>query len=177
LSEQPRAETILGETGIQRLHRCIEKESITTVNKETIEAIIRKATVCRLGMLDGNTPYIVPLCFGYRDNTLYFHGSMKSRKAELVNKHPKVCFEFDILAEPISALDPCDWNMRYQSVVGFGKACVVEAAGEKRRALEIITAQYAKGSYSFTEPKLKATMVIKVTIDTMTGKQSGFDAQ
>ena len=145
------------------------------MNKENIEAIIRKAIVCRLGMLDGDTPYIVPLCFGYRDGILYFHGSMKSRKAELIQKHPKVCFEIDILTEPISALDPCDWDMRYQSVVGFGKACVVEAVEEKKQALEIITAQYAKGSHSFTEPKLKATMVIKLTIETMTGKQSGFD--
>lgn len=147
------------------------------MKKENIEAIIRKATVCRLGMLDGDTPYIVPLCFGYRDDTLYFHGSMKSRKAELIRKHPKVCFEFDILAEPISAPDPCDWDMRYQSVVGFGNASVVEAVDEKRQALEIITTQYAKGSHSFTELKLKTTMVIKVTIETLTGRQSGFDQQ
>ena len=147
------------------------------MNKENIEAIIRKATVCRLGMLDGDTPYIVPLCFGYRDNTLYFHGPMKSRKVELIQKHPKVCFEFDILAEPLSANDPCGWDMRYQSVVGFGRAFVVETIEEKRQALEIITAQYTKGSYSFTEPKLKATAVIKVAIETMTGRQSGFDPQ
>ena len=147
------------------------------MNKETIEAIIRKASVCRLGMIDGDAPYIVPLCFGYRDSTLYFHGSMKSRKVELIKKHPKVCFEFDILAEPISALDPCDWDMRYQSVVGFGRACLVESVQEKRQALKIITAQYTKGSHSFSEPKLKATAAIKVTIDTMTGKQSGFDQQ
>ncbi|MCB2148945.1 MAG: pyridoxamine 5'-phosphate oxidase family protein [Deltaproteobacteria bacterium] len=145
------------------------------MEKENIEAIIRKASVCRLGMLDGDAPYIVPLCFGYRDNTLYFHGSMKSRKAELIQKHPTVCFEFDILAEPVSAPDPCDWDMRYQSVVGFGRASVVEAVEEKRQALEIITAQYAKGSPSFSEPTLKATAVIKVAIESMTGKQSGFD--
>jgi len=145
------------------------------VEKENIEAIIRKASVCRLGMLDGDTPYIVPLCFGYRDNTLYFHGSIKSRKAELIQKHPKVCFEFDILAEPVPAPDPCSWDMRYQSVVGFGNASVVESTEEKRRALEIIATQYAKGSPSFSEPKLKATAVIKVAIETMTGKQSGFD--
>ena len=145
------------------------------MEKENIEAIIRKASVCRLGMLDGDTPYIVPLCFGYRDNTLYFHGSIKSRKAELIQKHPKVCFEFDILAEPVPAQDPCNWDMRYQSVVGFGHASVVESTEEKRRALEIIATQYAKGSPSFSEPKLKATAVIKVVIETMTGKQSGFD--
>jgi len=147
------------------------------VEKENIEAIIRKATVCRLGMLDGDTPYIVPLCFGYLDDTLYFHGSVKSRKAELIRKHPKVCFEFDILAEPMSAPDPCDWDMRYQSVIGFGVASVVEAAGEKRQALEIITAQYTKGTHTFAEQTLKATTVIKVAIERMTGRQSGFDPQ
>ena len=147
------------------------------MKKENIEAIIRKASVCRLGMIDGDAPYIVPLCFGYQDNTLYFHGSMTRRKVEMIQKHPKVCFEFYILAEPISALDPCDWDMRYQSVFGFGRACLGESAADMRQALEIITAQYAKGTHSFAEPKLKATAVIKVAIGIMTGKQSGFDPQ
>ena len=146
------------------------------MNKENIEAIIHKASVCRLGMLDGDTPYIVPLCFGYRDDTLYFHGSIKSRKYKLIQKHPKVCFEFDILAEPISALDPCDWDMRYQSVVGFGKASLVDDTDEKRRALEIIVSQYTMESHAFTEQMLKATTVIKVAITSMTGKQSGFES-
>jgi hypothetical protein len=34
-----------------------------------------------------------------------------------------------------------------------------------------------KGSHVFTAPKLKATAVIQVTIETMTGRQSGFDPQ
>lgn len=147
------------------------------MRKEDIEAIIRKATVCRLGMLDGDYPYIVPLCFGYRDNTLYFHGSIKSRKYELIQKHPKVCFEFDILAEPLSAPEACDWDMRYQSVVGFGKASMVEETDEKRRAVAIIVSQYAQDSHAFTDQKLKGTAVIKVAIDTMTGRQSGFDKE
>jgi nitroimidazol reductase NimA-like FMN-containing flavoprotein (pyridoxamine 5'-phosphate oxidase superfamily) len=147
------------------------------VEKKDIEAILRKAAVCRLGMLDGETPTIVPLCFGYRDNTLYFHGSMKSRKIELIRKHPKVCFEIDILAQPIPAADPCQWNMRYQSVLGFGNAVIVEAAEEKRLALAIIAAHYAAGTHSFSDPMVKATAVIKVAIETMTGKQSGFGPQ
>ena len=31
---------------------------------------------------------------------LYFHGSLKSRKYDLIQNQPKVCFEFDILVEP-----------------------------------------------------------------------------
>ncbi len=41
-----------------------------------IEAIINKAVVCRLGIVNGNTPYVVPLCFGYHDNKLYFHSAL-----------------------------------------------------------------------------------------------------
>lgn len=145
------------------------------MEKKDIETIIRKATVCRLGMLDGDTPYIVPLCFGYQDNTLYFHGSVKSRKYALIQKHPKVGFEFDILAEPIPAPSPCDWDMRYQSVVGFGKASMVEGMDEKRQALEIIAEQYEKGNKTFQDNKVRATAVFKVAIASMTGKQSGFD--
>jgi len=96
-----------------------------------IEKIICRATVCRLGLLDGDTPYIVPLCFGYKDNTLYFHTSVKSRKIDLIDKHPKVCFEMDILAETIPAPTPCKWDMRYQSVIGFGNASMVEDEAEK----------------------------------------------
>jgi len=145
------------------------------MNKEAIEAIIRRARVCRLAMLDGNTPYIVPLCFGYREGVLYFHGALKSRKYELIEKHPKVCFEFDILAEALPAPEPCDWDMRYRSVVGFGEAVMVPESDQKRQALAIIAAQYAKGPPSFSDSNLRATAVFKVVITAMTGKQSGFD--
>jgi nitroimidazol reductase NimA-like FMN-containing flavoprotein (pyridoxamine 5'-phosphate oxidase superfamily) len=147
------------------------------MKKETIEAIIRKAAVCRLGILDGDTPTIVPLCFGYRDDTLYFHGAVKSGKYALIRNHPNVCFEFDILAEPVSAPDPCSWDMRYQSVVGFGEASMVEGMDAKRQALEIIAAQYDKGNKTFPDSKVRATAVFKVAVASMTGKQSGFDPE
>ena len=146
------------------------------MNKAAIEAIIRQASVCRLAMLDGDTPTIVPLCFGYRDGVLYFHGSPKSRKYLLMQTHPKVCFEFDILAEALPAPEPCNWDMRYRSVVGFGEAVMIEALDEKRRALETIAAQYAKEPQPFADKKVRATAVFKVVIASMTGRQSGFDS-
>ena len=150
---------------------------MTAMKKDAIETIIRQASVCRLAMLDGDTPYIVPLCFGYREGVLYFHGSLNSRKYALIEKHPKVCFEFDILAETIPAPAPCDWDMRYRSVVGFGEAFMITDFDEKRQALEIITAQYAKVAKPFSDNKIRATAVFKVVIASMTGKQSGFDPQ
>jgi nitroimidazol reductase NimA-like FMN-containing flavoprotein (pyridoxamine 5'-phosphate oxidase superfamily) len=139
-----------------------------------IIAIIEKANVCRLGMVDGNKPYIVPLCFGYHDNVLYFHGSLKGLKIDLIRKNPNVCFEFDLIAETIESEDTCDWSMKYQSVIGFGKAVFIESSEEKREALSIIMARYSDRRFQFPENRLKATAVIKVKIESMTGKHSGF---
>lgn len=154
------------------LHLTASKKRVRIVKKQAIETIIQKATVCRLGLLDGNTPYIVPLCFGYRNDTLYFHGALRSRKYDLLRRHPEVCFEFDIIAEPLPASAPCDWEMRYQSVVGFGRAAIIEDREEKRQALKIITAQYSPPPHRFTDQKVDATAVFKVVIEKMTGKES-----
>ena len=143
-------------------------------DKAAIRSIIEKATVCRLAMVDGDKPYIVPLSFGYQDDVLYFHGSLKGRKIDILRKNPKVCFEFDLIAEPVESENACDWSMKYQSVTGFGKAVFIENPDEKREALSVIMAQYSDRQFQFPEKMLKATAVIKVKIESITGKQSGF---
>jgi hypothetical protein len=45
---------------------------------------------------------------------------------------------------------------------------------EKRRALEIIMRQYSKRSFLFPEQALAGTTVIRVAIESMTGKQAGY---
>ncbi len=146
------------------------------LTKMQVEDIMRRATVCRLGLLKGDTPYVVPLCFGYRDDTLYFHSSPKSQKLDLIRHHPRVGFEMDILAAPLPAPAACNWSMRYQSVIGSGLASIIEGMKEKRRALDMIMAHYARGAYEFPDPKVAITAVFKVDIDSMTGKQSKIDA-
>ena len=143
---------------------------------QDIETIIRRATVCRLGLIDGEAPYVVPLCFGYRNGSFYFHTSPKSRKLEMIQKHPRVCLEMDVGTEPLAADTPCDWNMRYASVIAFGMAAIVEDASEKREALAAIMDQYTGGPYDFPEEKLAITAVIKVMVERMTGRRSKIGA-
>ena len=137
-----------------------------------INAIIEQATVCRLAMINGDTPYIVPLCFGFQDNALYFHSALKGQKIDWLRNNSNVCFEFDIGAAPVESDEPCDWGMAYQSVIGFGKAVFVEDPDEKHRALAIIMAQYSDQEFQFPENKVNATAVFKVEIESISGKQS-----
>jgi len=61
--------------------------------------------------------------------------------------------------------------MRYQSIIGFGKAVFLEDTAEKRHALDIIMGQYSDRIFQFDDAILKKTGVIKVEIERITGKQ------
>lgn len=142
--------------------------------KSGIEAVIDKSIVCRIGLSDDNIPYIVPLCFGYKDNTIYVHGSLKGRKIDILLKNQNVCFEFDINTEIIEGENACNWSMKYKSVIGFGKAIFLKEPDEKQKALNIIMNQYLNKTFEFPEKAINGTTVIKIEIESMTGKQSGF---
>ena len=141
-------------------------------DKKAIEEIISRSKVCKLAMCDGDIPYIVPMSFGFIDNTLYFHSAPKGKKIEILKKNPNVCFEFEILTQVIQSAKACKWGMKYKSVIGFGTASFIAEDNLKRQAFDIIMNQYADGSFLYEEASLKSAIIIKVDIHSMTGKQS-----
>jgi nitroimidazol reductase NimA-like FMN-containing flavoprotein (pyridoxamine 5'-phosphate oxidase superfamily) len=62
--------------------------------------------------------------------------------------------------------------MQYRSVIGFGTAKFIDNPSDKRKALDVITANYTDGQFSYTDEVMRKTAVIKVDIDTLTGKSS-----
>lgn len=141
-------------------------------DREAIDAIIRECRVCRLGLTDGKDPYVVPLSFGYDGDAFYFHGASAGKKLDLLRQNSRVCVELDILDELRPSEEACRWSAGYRSVIGFGTAEILTDLESKRRALTVIMAQYSGGSYSFTDKALEGTAVIKMTIASITGKQS-----
>ena len=90
--------------------------------RDEIVEIIEKATICRLGLCRDNIPYVVPLNYGYRDDCLYLHCAKEGKKMDMIRANPHVCFEIDTDLEVIRAEQPCDWGMKFASVIGFGTA-------------------------------------------------------
>ncbi len=142
-------------------------------DQSTLEEIIKSDLVCRLALSENDQPYIVPLCFGYHDTTLYFHSAPKGKKLDMLKMNPNVCFEFDINTEIVKADKACQWGMQYGSVIGFGQAVIVENIKEKEKAISIIMNQYSDDQHHFSEDALRKTTVIKVNIQSMSGKKSG----
>jgi len=144
-------------------------------DEDTIKSVIKRATVCRIGLSENNVPYIVPLNFGYKDNCLYFHSAREGKKIDMIRRNNDVCFEIDIDNEIVKGEDPCGWSTKYYSIIGFGKAYLLEGFEEKRKALDIIMEHYSnKSSFEYPEEAVNNAAFIKVEIESMTGKKSGY---
>ena len=141
-------------------------------NRVEIDAIIRRSQVCRLGVSDQGSPYVIPLCFGYDGQVLYFHCAREGRKLDIIRQNDRVCVEFDVVEGLAAAEQGCNWGMRYQSVIGFGRAEIVDDAADKEQALMLIMAQYSKRVFSFPPEAVKRTTIVRVRIERLTGKQS-----
>jgi nitroimidazol reductase NimA-like FMN-containing flavoprotein (pyridoxamine 5'-phosphate oxidase superfamily) len=139
-----------------------------------IVTILQQAQVLRLGLCSEDVPYVVPLNFGYRDGCLYLHSAKEGKKIDMIRANPRVCFEIDVGVEMIQAGQPCDWGMRFASVIGLGTASILEDPEEKKSGLDAILEHYSSPSVQpYPDSILEHTAVIKVRIQEMTGKRSG----
>jgi len=138
-----------------------------------IESMISRSDVCRIALSENNSPYIVPMCFGYMDNFLYFHSAADSKKIDIIKKNNLV-FEFATHEGLIKSEDPCDWDVKYQSVVGSCKAFFIDDLEEKTRALNIIAEHYSSDAHEYHKNSVDNVTVIKVEIENLTGKKSGY---
>lgn len=143
-------------------------------DKREIEQIFKDAQVCRLGLYDGNSPYIVPLNFGYKENTLFFHSALVGRKIDILKKNPGVCFEIDIPGKTISSDKACNWSMAFLSIIGEGKVIFINNETEKINALNVVMGHYSdKDEWDFNKKMVEKTLVFKVDIDKISVKKSG----
>jgi nitroimidazol reductase NimA-like FMN-containing flavoprotein (pyridoxamine 5'-phosphate oxidase superfamily) len=157
----------------QSPHTPIRRHEKAITRHEDLEAILHSAQVCRLAMTNQETPYVVPMNYGYQDKTLYFHCAGSGRKLDIIHDNPLVCFELDIQYEITNTGIPCRWSTRYESVIGYGNATIIDDTQQKKQALNIIIDHYSPGIiYPFTDKQIKDVTIIKVDISTMTGKRS-----
>jgi nitroimidazol reductase NimA-like FMN-containing flavoprotein (pyridoxamine 5'-phosphate oxidase superfamily) len=140
---------------------------------KALEEILQGATICRMAMMDGDLPYIIPFNYGYRDGCLFIHSAPEGKKIDLLMKKSHVCFEVEDISELIKGEKACDWTTRYRSVVGYGDVEILSDAASKQLGLEVIMAQHgAPELVEFNQKNLDRMVILKLTITSMTGKES-----
>lgn len=144
-------------------------------DRSVIDDIINRAQVCRLAFCNEDIPYIVPMNFGYRDNCLYFHCAREGKKLDMLKNNHVVCFEIDIDHEIIKDDNPCEWGIKYRSVIGYGKAELIPELNKKKDALDTIMSKYSDIThYDYPENAVRNIEIIKITIAEVTGKKAGY---
>jgi uncharacterized protein len=137
-----------------------------------VRAIMEEAPVCRIGVSDDGMPYVVPMSFGLGEDRLYFHCAAEGRLLDIIRKNDRVCFEMDLFREVIMGQSPCGCSCRYESVIGFGRAVIVEEPGEKKAALDRIMEHYGEEAPSAYKPDIfENTTVVRIAITGVTGKR------
>jgi len=130
---------------------------------EQIREILKEAKICRLGLWDGEEPYVVPLSFGWRwENclTLYFHCAPEGRKLDILRRFPKAAFEIDCLIKLVGGPAACGFSAQYRSLMGVGAVRFLTSPDEKRAALDaIMEQQTGKSGFSYTESQMDRVTV------------------
>jgi nitroimidazol reductase NimA-like FMN-containing flavoprotein (pyridoxamine 5'-phosphate oxidase superfamily) len=146
---------------------------------EELLAIIRANKVCRLGMADGDQPYVVPLNYGFEFDSgglvLYFHGAGEGKKIGILRKNSRVCFEIDGEhgLDAAGGKTACEYGFCFASIIGFGDACFIDDEAEKARALGFLM-KHQTGEdreFGFAPEHLRAVTVFKVKALSFTGKR------
>jgi uncharacterized protein len=138
-----------------------------------IEAVLSRARVLCLAMLDEPAPYVIPVSFGFENGTLYVHGAPRGAKIDLLAAHPRVGFTAWADETLVTGEAACDFGVRASSVVGTGTARVLSDHGEKLRGLNAIMRHHGVTDPVYRPEALARTAVIAITVDQMRGKRVG----
>jgi hypothetical protein len=138
-----------------------------------LEEILVGAKICRLAMIDNGLPYILSFNFGYSENCIYIHSAPAGKKIDVLRQNPLVCFEVEDVVETVEGDIACRWSTLYRSVIGYGNVEIVTGFDEKKQGLEIIMTQHGfTGKMEFDPKEVEFIVVLKLKIESMTGKQS-----
>jgi nitroimidazol reductase NimA-like FMN-containing flavoprotein (pyridoxamine 5'-phosphate oxidase superfamily) len=142
-------------------------------DQELISRVIQNAQVCRLGLARENIPYILPVSFGYDGEAIYFHTAKEGRKIEFLTANNRLCFEFEHDVRVITNdSNPCKWTFSFQSVIGYGYVQELTEIPSKIDGLNKVMRHYSGQDWTFSEENLEAIKVWRITIESLTGKQS-----
>lgn len=140
-----------------------------------IDSILNRALVGRIGMSLGDSPYVVPVNFLYRQGKIYFHSANEGQMYTWLNANNKVCFEVEELGETIPNVDPCEFSFKYKSVIAFGKVRFLQDLQEKTVVLAKLVEKYDTNKVAvkvISPEKIGNVEIGEITIDHITGKSS-----
>lgn len=134
-----------------------------------LTSILDETFICHVGYSIENQPFVIPTCFGRKDNKIYFHGAKGSKTLKSLKNGIEVCVNITILDGIVLARSAFHHSINYRSVVIFGKAKEITKIPEKINSLIIITGHIIPDRWDDVrkpnEKELNATSVFSLDIN------------
>ena len=141
---------------------------------ERIRQILDTAKILHLGLAVDNEPYVVPMNYGYTMEdgklTVYLHCGHRGKKLDMIRANPKVFFEMECDLMPFEGDVACRYGLAYSSLMGQGKAEIVEDVQEKKLALALLMKAQTGKEFSFNDKLTTAVSVVKINVSEYTAK-------
>jgi nitroimidazol reductase NimA-like FMN-containing flavoprotein (pyridoxamine 5'-phosphate oxidase superfamily) len=146
------------------------------MTEERARAFLRQGYSGRLATVGPDQwPYVVPLLYVYRDDSIYVHNSRAPGHLRAnVDHSGRACFLVD---EPGTVYGygrfECDSSLSYSSVMAFGNVTVVEGEHDKALFCDELMRKYGAGMEGRPKqfyPRLDAISVYALRIERLTGK-------
>jgi len=134
--------------------------------QETIYSIIDEGLICHVGFSLDDKPFVIPMTYGRRGDTLYLHGSVASRLQRAMAAGVEVCVSITLLDGLVLARSAFHHSMNYRSVVIFGRAMEVTDQKAMMEGLEAIVEHIVPGRWNEArqpnEKEIRATTLVAV---------------
>lgn len=136
--------------------------------------ILDSAKILHLGLCVDNEPYVVPMNYGYvmeEDKLkIYLHGARRGKKLDMMRENPNVFFELCCDITPFEGDVACRYGITYSSVMGRGRATIVDDMAEKRYGLSLLMKTQTGKDFTFEDRMAEVVSVIRIDVEEYTAK-------
>ena len=150
------------------------KREFQITDEQQIRRILDTAKVLRLGLAVDGEPYVVPMNYGYTLEegklTFYLHSAVQGKKLDMLRANPRVFVELDCDQVPFEGRVACQYGLSYYSIMGRGRAVLVEDPQEKMEAMSILMKTQTGKDFAFNERLVSIVAVIRVEVSEYTAK-------
>ena len=155
------------------MHGMTTREFMITDEQE-LRRILDSGKVLHLGLAVDNEPYVVPMNYGYvleeGKLVLYLHSALRGKKLDMIRANSRVFFEIDCDLMPFEGKVPCQYGLAYSSVMGRGKAVIVEDVEEKKKAMSVLMKTQTGKDFTFEDRLVSIVAVIRIDVSEYTAK-------
>ncbi|HVX18541.1 MAG TPA: pyridoxamine 5'-phosphate oxidase family protein [Acidimicrobiales bacterium] len=140
----------------------------------TVAAILDAATICHIGFVVDDQPYVIPTICARSDANVYVHGSPASRMLRTLDAGADMCLTATVVDGLVLARSSFHHSINYRSVVVLGRARKVTDRDEKAEALRVITDHVVPGRYDEarvpTDKEVRSVNVLALSLEEASAK-------